>query len=342
MKNILCLLLLVSCAHKINRDGGQANYEPVVFESLGPQELPTYAQTVVARETRDPDGPKLSDFRKTPAGEIRRVGLVVFETQFQPTRSGLATDRNVYLSARGKQILTEQMWEHWLQELRRLSGSALTWVSRADLMKSKAFASGGFPQPDYILKHRDELSEADVFWRDPGQKIPEESLLQPARYRDVGLLLVPAIELLGGAKPSQHQHHWINDMAKEMNLDAVVVVYLSAEWRRGSVDKRTHEVIPEEMKMLTQAAVLYPWGSYHEVGATLGKNNLPKLNVPLGSYSAKSNLPVKITLTKEAETLDAAMTNVIAPLKTHITRLSNLMIERMLTDIRQTHQPVRE
>ncbi len=338
MKYLFCLLLVASCAHKVTTDGGQASFDPAVFESLSPQDITTYAQTVVKRETRDPDGVKLDDFRKHPAGQIRRAALVVFETELQPSRSGLATDRNVYLSAKGKQILTEQLWDYFNNELNRISEETVTWVSPRKIKASKVFASGGFTVPDYIIKRPSYLNEEELFWRQPGQKIPEESLLQPANYRDVGLLLVPAIDLLGGAKPSQHQHHWVNDLAKELEVDAVVVVFLGAEWRRGGVDKRSQEVIPEEMKVRAQASVLYPWGRYHQVGEALGKTNLPKLNVPLASYNVKASFPVTISVPENEETTNKAREMVVVPMRRTLNRLSSLMIERMLTDIRQTHQ----
>lgn len=338
MKFLLCLLLVAACAHKVTTDGGQASYDPAVFESLGPQDITTYAQTVVKRETRDPDGVKLEEFRKTPAGEIRRAALIVFETELQPSRSGLATDRNVYLSARGKQILTEQLWAYFENELRRVSSESVSWVGRKKLKASKAFQSAGFTVPDYIVKRPSYLNEAELFWRQPGQKIPEESLLQPANYRDVGVLLVPANELMGGAKPSQHQHHWVNDLAKELELDAVVIVFLGAEWRRGGVDKRSQAVIPEELKVRAEASVLYSWGRYHQVGEALGKTNLPKLNVPLASYNVKTTLPVTISVSEAEETTNVARSNVIVPLRTTLNRLSSLLVERIISDIRQTHQ----
>lgn len=338
MKYALCLLFLISCAHKITTDGGQAKYDATVYEQLGPEELPTYAQTVVRRETRDPDGVSLAKIRKHPAGQIRRAALVVFETELQPSRSGLATDRNVYLSPRGKQILTNQFFGLWEAELRRLSNGTVKWTPRKKLFESKAFVSGGSIQQDYVLRRNAILTEQDIFWRQGGQKIPEESLLMPPNFRDLSLVLVPATQFLATAKPSQHQHHWVNDLAKELELDAVIVVYLGAEWRRGGVDKRSQAVIPEEMQLSVDAAVLYPWSRYHQIGEELGKTNLQKVNVPLASYHVKTQIPVTISLPEGEETTKSARKNIIMPLRTTMVRLSTLVIERLVSDILQTHQ----
>jgi hypothetical protein len=309
-----------------------------VFESLSPQDLPTYAQTVVKRETRDPEGVKLSRFRQHPAGQIRKIGLVIFETEFQPSRSGLASDRNIYLSVRGKQILTQQLWSMWDRELRRLSNGSVTWSTRDQLIGAKSFASAGSTETDYVLKDWGRLTEEDVFWKNPGQKIPTDSLVQPANYRDLGLVLVPAYEMMGGPKPSQHQHHWVNDLCKELELDAVLLVSLGAEWRRGGVDKRSKAVIPEEMKIRAQASIVYPWSRYHTIGESLGEKNLPKLNIPLASYGVQVSVPVKITLPDGQENFSAAFANIIGPMRSTSTRISSLLMERIISDLHQTHQ----
>lgn len=338
MRFFLCLLLLVSCAHKVTSDGGQVSYDSATYEALSPEDMPTYAQTVVKRETRDPENVTLEQFRTHPAGQIRRIGLVLLETEFQPSRSGLASDRNLYLSARGKQILTEQQWIFWNSELRRLSKDGLTWPTREELVTAKSFSSAGSPEPDYILKFGDRLAEADLLWKAPGERIASETLLRPAGFRDLSLVLIPAYDLMGGPKPSQHQHHWVNDLCKELRLDAVVIVSVGAEWRRGAVDKRTKEVIPEEMKIRAQATVLYPWSTYHTIGATLGLRNLPKVNVPLASYDVRATLPVQISVPESEENLATAFDHVINPVRRHYMRLGSLVQERIISDLLQTHQ----
>jgi hypothetical protein len=338
MKNLFLLLFVISCAHKVKTDGGTSKYDPSVYETLSPADLMTYAQTVVKREERSPDNVSLSQIRKSAEGEIRRAALVVFETEIQPSRSGLASDRNVYLSARGKQLLAEELWRHWDRHLRELTSGAVEWVKRKELIESKAYRTAGSVENNFYLEERAQLSDQDVVWREPGKRIAEETLLLPAGMQDLSMVLIPAQDLMGGAKPSQHQHHWVNDLCKELNVDAVVLVHIASEWRRGSVDKRTQEKIAEEMKLKLRATTLYPWKTYHTVGEGLGKTNLQKLNVPLASYEAETKLPLQITMPESEETFESAMNNVINPVRTHLARLSGLVQERVTSDIRQTHQ----
>jgi len=336
MKHLILLTLLISCAHKVTTDGGEGKYDPSMYETLAPSDLLTYAQTVVKREQRNPDDVTLAQIRRSPRGEIRRVGLVVFESEIQPSRSGIASDRNVYLSVRGKQLLTEEFWRHWDQQLRTLTGSGVEWVRRKDLAQSQAYRSAGSIAENYYLTWHAALTDEDVFWREPGKKIPEESLLLPSGMQDLSMVLVPAMDLMGGPKPGQHQHHWMNDLCKELKLDAVVIVHVGAEWRRGAVDKRTQEKIPEEVRIKLRATTMYPWSTYHAVGESLGKTNLRKINVPLGHYEVSAAIPLQITISPEGESFASAMSNVIGPVRTHIKRLGGLVQERVTSDIHQT------
>lgn len=331
MKFLWCVLLLVSCAHKITQDGGQEKFSHEAFEALTPETFSTYAQSIVLREQRDPDGVTLAAMAKSPDGAIRKVGIVIFESELQASRSGLATDRNVYLSPRGKQLLTEDLYQHLKAELERLGGAE--WVGIKALKKSKNYQTAGSPINDYILSKNYQLTDEDAFWKKPGERIPEASLLSPRGFQDVSLLLVPATDIMGGAKPNQHQHHWVNDLCGELGLDAVLLVYVDSEWRRGGVDKRTKAIIPEEMKLKVTGSLVYPWGTHHKIAQSLRKSVNSKLNVPLAAYSVSHVQPVLITLPEAEETFENAKTNVIELNQKTLKRLLQLFASRVQQDI---------
>ena len=332
MKFLFSLLLVASCAHKVRQDGGSAKFDSQVFSSLSPAEIPAYAQTVVLREERDPDRLTLKEIKNAPEGQIKRAAILVFETEIQPSRSGLATDQNVYLSPRGKQILTEELLRHWEKELRRVS-SKTTWIKRSELFKSKAYRSGGFTMDDLVLRRNDQLSEADAFWKIRGQAIPETSLVVPRNYQDVSMVFVPATQLMNGPKPSQHQHHWVNDVCRELNLDAVLLVYTGAEWRQEQIDKKTNEKLAEELKVKMNVSLVYPFSSYHAVGAKKMENGLPKLNIPVATYTVKATSPIKITGVEQ--NFKMAQTQVLTPYRQTVEALSTVVIERLATDLHQ-------
>lgn len=332
------LLSLMSCAHQIVSDGGQVEFDYDVYKNMAPEERLTYAHTIVKRERRNPEGVDLDKLHEYKFTKIRRVGVVLFETQIKPSRSGLASDRNIYLSETGKQNLTESFYRYFDYELKKLSRTmALDWIQKEELEASKAFRSYGSIYKDFMMNRSKKLNDLDVFWKKGGEKIPETSLVMPANMQDVSLMYVPSYELLGGAKPSQHQHHWINEICKELKLDALVVVSVSADWNRGAVDKRSKEHIPEVMKINVEATTLYPWSTHHKILALQKNSSNQKLNMPLASYSTKVSLPVKITLDENEESFENAMKNVIYPLSVHTESLLSLVAQRMIADIYQTY-----
>ena len=334
----LFLLLVVSCAHQIVSDGGQAEFDYDFFKNMAPEERLTYAQTVVKRERRNPEGVDLDQLSEYKFTKISRIGVVLFETQIKASRSGLASDRNVYLSETGKQNLTEAFYRYFDFELKKLSRTmALDWIQKEELEASNSFRSYGSVYKDFMMNRSKKLSDLDVFWKKGGERIPETSLVMPANMQDVSLMYVPSYELLGGAKPSQHQHHWVNEICKELKLDALVVVSIGADWNRGGVDKRSKEAIPEIMKINVKATTLYPWSTHHRILELQKRSSNQKLNMPLASYSTQVSLPVKITLNESEETFENAMKNVIYPLNVHTEALLSLVAQRMIADIYQTY-----
>ncbi len=338
MKWFFLFSLVMSCAHQVVQDGGQVEFDYDAYKNMAPEERLTYAQTIVKRERRNPEGVDLEKINTYPQTKIKKIGVVLFETQIKPSRSGLASDRNIYLSESGKQALTESFYRTFEFELKKLSRTmALEWMSKDDLEASRAFRSYGSIFRDYMLNRSKKISDLDVFWKKGGEKIPETSLILPANMQDVSLLYVPAYELMGGAKSSQHQHHWVNDMCKELGLDAVVVVAVSADWNRGGVDKRSQAVITEKMEIKVESTILYPWSTHHSILASQKKSTTQKRNMVLAAYSSQAAFPVKITLDPSEETFETAMKNIIFPLNVYTESLLSLMAQRMVADIYQTY-----
>jgi hypothetical protein len=337
MRMLLVLFFVVACGH-VRTDGGQGQFDPTLYSSLGPSEHPLYAQTIVRREERDPEGITLEELRQSPAGRIDRIGLVLFETQFQPSRTGLAVGQNVYLSPRGKQALAEEAWVFWNQTLRARSlGLGVEWWKRDDMDASAAYRGYGTEQTDFLLSRKHQLNSDDAFWKSGGQEIPMESLVLPSRQQNVSILFIPATEMMLGPKMVEHQKHWVNDICKAHNLDAVLIVSSIASWTQGSKDKRSGEVIPEEMKVEIHSSLLYPFSKYHQAAALAkGLDHLPKKSVPLASYSVKTAVPITLTVPEEQKNFATIERNVLLPLRSTYHALSTLMIERLIQDIHST------
>lgn len=339
---LLLLSLLFTACGSVRTDGGQDSFNPARYMELTPQELPTYAQTIVKREERDPDSITLEQFRHTPEGFIKRIGLVIFETQFQPSRSGLSKGpANIYLSERGKQVLTEEAWRFWDESL-RLMGSrmSVTWIKRKELVSSLAFRGYGSPAPDMIMSRKYDLRPDDFLWREGGKKIPSGSLFSPVDFQEVGLVMIPATEMMIRSKAVDHQKHWVNDICKALNLDAVLVVSSEAEWHVLETDKRTQEVIPEQMEISIKAAVLYPWRKYVAAATRLrGPGEYAKHSIPLASYSVKTEVPLKLSVPPSEQNFATVQEHLLLPFHATYHALANLVMERIMGDIHQTHAP---
>lgn len=332
------LLSLVSCG-TTRVDGGQTAFDPQTYLGLDPENHVVYGQAVVKREQRDPEGITLDQLVHSKRGKIKKVGLVLFETQYQPSRSGLAAHgRNIYLSARGKQLLAEETWSFWDKRLRAQSGEEIAWVKRADLLKAKAFRAYGSEMDDLILSKKLKLSDEDVFWKNGGQSIDALSLVLPRGYQDVTILYIPAMDMMGGAKLVEHQKHWVNDICAELGLDAVLLVGSKAEWTQGGEDKRTHEKIPEQMKLSLEASLMYPLGTYlAAVEEVRGAGTtVQKKAAPFAYYSVRTEFPVTVTVGPEYENFATIQSNLLTPFETNYQALAELMIGRILTDIRST------
>ncbi len=335
MKTLLLpLLFLLGCA-QVRTDGGQNSFDVATYRALGADERPTYAQTVVRREERDPEGMTIQRLRAAPQGRLKRLALVLLESEVQVTRSGLAASgSNVYLSPRGKQMIAEEVWSAWDRRLREESAAmGVEWLERKALLRSPAFRRYGKIEPDLILDPRLPLGSGDVFWKNGGEKLGMESFMLPARYQDVSILFIPAGEMLIGTKAVEHQKHWVNDLCRELKLDAVLVVGHQASWTAGGKDKRSGEEIPEEMRVAQQAVLLYPFTTYQEVGRDLGKRELPKKSIPLASYSAQVKFPVRVSVPETERTFTTIQDNVLAPLRAANEGMADLMVQRILADL---------
>jgi hypothetical protein len=332
---LFTLCLIIGCAIHVINEGGNESFSLQKMTKLDSEERLLYAQSVVSRLRRDPPLIRLKDFLEGYDDQLKKIGILVFETQLQATRSGLTNDRNVFLSEKGKQKLTIEFFHYWLNQL-KLELPEKTFVGLKEIKKTESFSTSGSPQEDYVLKSRKDLNSNELFYLPSGKKVTPITTLNVPGMRDLSSLLVPATEFLATAKFSEHQKHWINDVSKELELDAVIVVRIDVDWTRGGVDKRTKEKINEEMKFNIESALLVPWNRYHKVGHRIKpKEDFPKVTISLGHYVVKANLPVVISVDEKEETFETVSKNILLPLKQGVENISQLLILKMASDLRQ-------
>jgi len=109
MNKLWLLFFVISCANHVTQSGGNQSYHYQPEREYQIEELRELSEKVVMTSRRDPPLVKLDDIYKAGSNPLRRVGILIFETEIQPTRSGLAGEDKVYVSETGKQLISEKL-----------------------------------------------------------------------------------------------------------------------------------------------------------------------------------------------------------------------------------------
>lgn len=333
---LLGTFLFTSCSLNTKKSGGQHRYryEPNFEYSL--EDLHELAPGVVVMEKRDPRVGKLDKLFAKEMPDIKRIGIVVFETEVQGTRSGLSENDKIYPTEQGKQLITEKFLNLW-EEGMPLVAPDLEYIPTADVKKSKAINQYGLSVPDYIKTDRKKIEQDDIQWLGPGKTTPLFTIMNPREMRDLSFMLVPASELMSGPKWSEHNRIFLNDICKELNLDAVFVLMSEVSWTAAKKDKFTNENIPEEMTIQIKGTTLIPANKYHERLNLLKEREQQVINVAYRYHEGELRLPVTISIPEEEKNFEQIEKRLLDPMFKAYRDLSFMMIDRMAGEIRKTH-----
>jgi hypothetical protein len=335
--SLFFLILLTSCSLGVTKSGGERSYVYNVENEYSREALETLSSQLVASLKRDPIKGKLEDLFSSKQTPLKRVGILVFETSIQPARDGLSKQDKIYLSAQGKQLLTEKLLSIWEQSLPIL-GPELEYVPTSKLKQSKTLKTYGLAVEDHIKAKRDGLMPDDIFYIPPGKTISMYTVLNPRGMRDLSLALVPASELMQGPKYSEHMKHAVNDLAKEFKLDAVLVLMSELKWSSAHTDKHSGEIIPEEVKINLKATTLVPLSGYHKRLEALGeKRDLPSISVSYRAYEANLKIPVNISIPDQDQGFDHIEKELLTPMLKTYKDLSQMMGLQIVKDLKKTH-----
>lgn len=329
------LFILVSCSMGTVKTGGDRPYVYDYRNSYTSQDLKELSDKVVLTLHRDPQSGKLSELFGPGQAPLKRVGIVVFESRIQQTLDGLAGKNLVYLSPAGKQIMTENFHQIWEKSINVLA-SDFDYFSSTKIKKSPAFHQYGSLEEDHVKTKRFTLAPDDIFFLESGKKTTTASILNPRGMRDVSFLLVPASELMGGPKWSEHNKHFLNDVAKNLKLDALIVVMSDVGWTAAHTDKHSGEFLPEEIKVKISASTLIPLSSYHERLQKIKKDDRPNVTLCYRTYETVIKVPVVLSVPEEEKTFETIQTNVVGPVFKTYKDLSQMMIMRLTEDLKKT------
>ncbi len=336
IRSLLLMLLLVSCATGVITRGGKKSYVYDGERVYDLSELRDLAPQIVRSSFRDPPVGTLAELFAPPRPALKRLGMAMFETRIQPTYDGLAGDDAVYLTAAGKQLLTENFLTIWEESLRSLAPE-LDLVPTESLRRTRSYSIYGTQQEDFILTPRSVLAPDDIFFLEKGRKTTNTVTLNPRESRDLSFLLVPGYELMAGPKWSEHNKHFLNDLSKEAQLDAVIVALSDVSWTRAHTDKHSGEVYPEELKLRLRVSVLVPLYSYHARLVQTGKRETPNVTLCYRSYEAEVRLPLDLSVEESQKNFATIEGRLLGRMFKSYKDLTQLTILRIQSDLQKTH-----
>ncbi len=332
---ILGAIFLTSCTLGTKKNGGKHRYryEPDFEYTL--EDLHELSSSVVVMEKRDPRVGTLDKLFAKGMPPIGRIGIVVFESEIQGTRSGLSENDKIYPSEQGKQLITEKFLGLW-EEGMPLLASDLDYVPTSDIKKTKAINHYGLSVTDYIKTDRTKIEQDDIQWLGPGKTTPLFTIMNPRDMRDLSFLLVPASELMSGPKWSEHNKTFLNDICRELKLDAVMILMSEVSWTAEGKDKFTKENIPEVLSLEIKATTLIPSHRYQERLALIKEREEQVMNVAFRYHEGQLKIPITISIPEKEKSFEQIESRLLNPMFKAYRDLSFMMIDRMAEEIRKT------
>lgn len=336
MLRILLLAVLTSaCSMNATKKGGDDQYVYSHKENYTPEALLDLTPKVIATRKRNPQVGKFKELFSKNQPPLKRIGIVVFESMIQNSFTGLAAEDRVYLSDQGKQLLSEKLLSIWEQSF-PIIDSEVDYVSTAQIKKAKSLKQYGAEVKNYVVVPRAGLAPDDVFFLEKGKKTSMVISHNPRGMRDMSFLLVPATELMAGPKWSEHNKHFVNDLAKELNLDAVIIVQSTIKWTVARTDKNSGESFPEELVVDIKASTLVPLSRYNERLAKTNNPSTPNHTLCYRSYEGVLKFPITLSIPIENESFEVAMSEIINPALKVYRDLAVMTMNKISADLKKT------
>jgi hypothetical protein len=333
---LIGLLLLTSCSMGVLKSGGERRYIYDPTQSYTLSELKEITPHLIEVSRRPPREGQFKELFGPKQNPIKRVGIITFESMIQPTWNGIAAHDKIYLSKSGKQLLTEELLKIW-DEAFPILNSELVYLSNADIKASEALHKFGLKVDDYVKSPRKLLAPDDIFYLNKGKLTTTEAVLNPRGMRDLSFMMVPAYELMGGPKWSEHNKHFLNAIMSELKLDAAIIVMSKISWTSDKMVKNSDVHIPEEMNIELTSSLLVSPVKYHQRLSKLGNKTRPNVTLCYRSFKGELKVPVNLNFTPEEFNFETVLKEVLNPAVKSYKDLAIMMMEQMNNEIGKTH-----
>ncbi|MFA5583285.1 MAG: hypothetical protein WDA09_03645 [Bacteriovoracaceae bacterium] len=302
MLRIFFLLLLTSCTLGSSKYGGKRVYQYDPQQTYDSSDLSKISRDVVTSYQRDPR--QLTWKEAFPSkNPIRSTSTLSFETIIQPTRSGISGSDKVYLSPKGKQLLTEKLLSVWEEAYTTVVNNEMNYFPMRKLFDDFKFHSQyGTGVKSYGGSFQEGLAKDDIFVMERGKRLSALALFQPHFSRDLSLLLVPGYQLFGGPRGNDYQKYYVAEAIEKFELDALYVIMVEIDWQATREDKITKKSIHQKAVIKFKITPILSYKIIEERLKDLDRNipsNLPNLN--WASYEASVDVPIDLdAITKES------------------------------------------
>src|SRR5690606_14587299 len=153
---------------------------------------------------------------------IKKTSTISFETIIQPTRAGISGFDKVYLSPKGKQVLTGKLLSVWEEAFTTVASNEISYLPMVSFFDDQSIHSKyGLDVKNFGGSPQDSLERDDIFVLEKGKSLSSMALFEPHFARDLSILLVPAHQLCGGARGNEFQKYYIAEASQKFELDAL-------------------------------------------------------------------------------------------------------------------------
>lgn len=333
MLRVTFLLLLTSCTLGSSKFGGKRPYQYDPAHSYQSEDLLDLADETITSYKRSPRELKWEEAfsKKYP---IKTSSTFNFETIIQSTRSAIAGADKVYLSPKGKQLLTEKLLLIWEDVFSAVAAPEMNYIHLKELSNDqKLHGQYGSPVKDYGGHLQDGLEGDDIFFKEKGKSLSSLSLFQPHFARDFSLLLVPGHQLFAAPRGNEFQKYYLAEVIEKFKLDTAFSIMVEIDWQSSRVDKITQQSMHQKAVIKFKLTPMMSYKLLQLRLKELGKkvpNNISNLN--WASYEGVMDIPVDLSQINEKSSLEEIDALLLRPLLKSYTDMCVMMAQRITKD----------
>lgn len=351
-------IALMGCGPKTQITGGTLNYNHALHSKLQGEERRKAAEQIIKVEN-PANYPENDRVFIAPGGSLKKIGIVIFDANIMRSFGGTTPGccANLFPLQGVQQILSERMLESWKTALDKHAASDITVVPLDKITQSASYQKEGSVIKDYpnnketsIFQKADKLLGFEnikySFLAVPGGTGVKDTDYAVPR----GLRIFKALGgAPGGAAYQSGLGKPIKEIGEENGLDAAILVHSTFTWETDRWQSISNN-LKGNAKMSISASLNVPSGRLEDAAKSSKQKVHPfmKLSPPFRKYNVSFEDKVKIPYDVAAQHNFAsccrndigneAERDLFTPMLAEYDQMVDMMVERMVADLRSTHK----